>query len=294
MTAPNIILPSKPIGHGASSPGSQRARRFTDTVYDNHKHPVKFPQGRPFTGEREFTSGTDRESITAGFITSDLQCGAYFCDNPDFGQTKDERLATLASAWVAPWLPKGGKKYMKFNYRRKTVEWLYEAVIADEQQALSMYWEAASKLAGENDVIDPDRPDAVPFRIRNLLGRPQTYMGQIRLAQACRAGDPWVLGMSESPNDELAKILGLKVQHIGGRAADAAFVAAPAPVEATPIVTPEQVLSVPVTEVAKMIADALQRHDADDRAKRKAAGDRLAAGKAKAKAARKTTEVLSG
>lgn len=285
MTAPNLpTLPTKPQERGASTTISQRDRRWTDTFFDDYRH-ARFPNGRPFTGEREFKSGVSEQSITAGFLQSDLQCGEYVCENPEMGQTAQDRAATLASVWTAPWLLPGGKKYMQFNYARKRITWRYDAFIADERAGLARYWEAAAKSAGESDIIDPRRPDAVPFRIRTLLGSPRNYTNKIKLAQACQAGDPWLMGAVDTPNEELAKLLGLDVQYLGAPIdfGDAEYVAAPAPPVAAPLLTPEQVLSVPLDKVQEMIEAALAKRDAEDRARRKAAGEKLAAGKAKKK-----------
>lgn len=273
MTAP--FIPSKPTERGASTTVSQRDRRFTDTFFDDYRH-ERFPNGRPFTGQREFQSGSETESINAGFLQSDLQCGEYFCESPlhvgGTGQTPQERVLTLQSVWSAPWLMPGGKKYMKFDYRRKRITWQYLSFIADENAGLARFWEAAAKMAGESDVIDPRRPDKVPFRIRTLLGSPRVYSGKIRLAQAAMAGDPWIMGAVETPNEELAKILGLDVQYLGGvEFGDSEFVAAPAPSVSAPLLTPEAVLSVPIDQVAAMIEAALKKRDVEDAEKKKAA-----------------------
>lgn len=255
MTAP-IILPSKPFERGAATSGSQRDRRFTDTFYDVHKHPTRFPMGRPWTGEREFRSGAEEASETAGFITSDLQQGAYFCENPQMGQTATERADTLNSVWSAPWVPIA--KYFRFNMRRKQVQFAYDKMIADEKEGLARYWDAAARLAGENDVIDPERPLAVPFRIRTILGLPTTYSGKIRLAQAAQAGDPWLLGFVEEPNIELAKILGINISPIGGRAGDAEYTSVPSVKQPEPKATPDQVLGMSAEDLAKMVAAAVE------------------------------------
>jgi hypothetical protein len=266
MTAPAFPqMPSKPQERGAATTVSQRDRRFTSTFFDNYRH-IRFPQGRPFTGQREFQSGSETESIAAGFLQSDLQCGEYFCENPETGQTPQERALTLGSVWTAPWLPVA--KYFRFNYRAQRITYALDAMIADERQGLTRFWEAAAKAAGENDVIDPARPDAVPFRIRTLLGSPRTYMGKIRLAQAAQAGDPWLMGAVQTPNEELAKILGLGiVSYVGDtRYGDAEYVMVPGQVEKEPLLTPEAVLSVPMSQVQAMIADALAQHEAKRKA----------------------------
>lgn len=280
MTAPNV-LPSKPQERADGKMISQRDRRWTDTFFDDFIHP-RFPNGRPFTGEREFKSGVSEQSITAGFLTADLQCGEYFCENLEQGQSPQERMQTLASAWTAPWFLPGGKKYMNFNYARKRITWRIEAFIADETAGLARYWDAAAKLAGEGEDIDPRRPKAVPFRIRRLLGTPEVYTNKIRLARACQAGDPWIMGAVETPNEELAKLLGLEVQYLGAPIdfGDADYVAAPRRAEPEPLVKPEVVLSLTPAQVQQMIEDAL----AADAAKRKEQGQRLKDAKAAKKA----------
>lgn len=276
MTAPNLPLtmPSKPQERGAATTISQRDRRFTDTFFDTYRHP-RFPNGRPFTGQREFQSGSATESIAAGFLQSDLQCAEYFCENPALGQTPQERALTIASAWEAPWLP--AAKYWRYNYRHKRVTFALDQMIADERAGLNRYWEAAAKLAGENDDFGPDRPLGVPFRIRTLLGMPTVYTGKITLAQAAQAGDPWLMGAVPEPNERLAKILGHTVQYLGAplNHGDAEYVAAPAAAAAAPVVTPDQVLSVAPSDLAKMIADAIAAHEQakkDERAAKMRAG----------------------
>lgn len=283
MTAPEttqFVVPSKPLTQGAAGVGSQRSRRWTDTFHDNYRHPTKFPNGRPFTGEREFKSGVSEPSETAGFITSDLMPGEFFCANPPF-QTEDERRATLLSAWEPVWLPLA--KYWRFNYRSKRITFALDKMIQDEKAGEARYFEAAAKIAGDNDHIDPDKPAAIPYRLKALLGSPFVYRNNIKLAQAMQAGDPWLLSFVGEPNVELAKILGINVNFIGGRAGDAEYTAHAIP-QATPaIVTPEQVLATPQAELMKMIAEAsaaavkaaLGERDAQDAAKKQAQRDSM-------------------
>jgi hypothetical protein len=86
------------------------------------------------------------------------------------GQSAQERIDTLTSAWSAPWIPLA--KYFRFNYRTKRIAFAYEKMESDENEGLSRFWDAAAAMAGENDVIDPERPKAAPFRIKRLIGDP--------------------------------------------------------------------------------------------------------------------------
>lgn len=293
MTAPaNIQLPTKPTERGASTTISQRDRRWTDTFFDDYRH-ARFPNGRPFTGEREFKSGVSEQSVTAGFLQSDLQCGEYFCESPDGIQTASERQQTLASAWVAPWLMPGGKKYMEFNYARKRIRWRYDAFLNDERNALERFWEACALGAGQGETVDPANPQALAFRLRKVFGSPFVFLNKIRLAQACQAGDPWIMGAVPEPNEELVKLIGFQpVSYLGGaQMGDKAFVTAPAQKAPEPLVTPAQIVGFTAEQVQKMIADALAADEAKKAAERKAIGQRLKAGREKKAKARAEASV---
>lgn len=294
MTAPaNIQMPTKPNERGASTTISQRDRRWTDTFFDDHKHPVKFPNGRPFTGEREFKSGVSEQSITAGFLQSDLQPGEYFCENPAMGQTPAERKMTLASAWSAPFLLPGGKKYMEFNYAKKRIRWRYESFIVDERNALERFWEACALAAGPGEEVNPAKPNALSFRLRKVFGSPTVFSNKIRLAQACQAGDPWILGIVPEPNEELVKLIGFQpVSYLGGaQMGDAAFVTAPTQAEPAPVLKPEQVIGFDAATVQKMIADALHQRDEAEKAKKREIADRLKKGRESAAKKREAQRV---
>lgn len=289
MTAPaNVQMPTKPTERGASTTVSQRDRRWTDTFFDDHRHPTKFPNGRPFTGEREFKSGVSEQSVSAGFLQSDLQPGEYFCENPDMGQTAIERQMTLDSAWSAPFLLPGGKKYMEFNYAKKRIRWRYDAFITHERNALDQFWEACALAAGPGETVDPSRPDALAFRLRKVFGNPRTFTNKIRLAQACQAGDPWILGMVPEPNEELVKLIGFQpVSYLGGaQMGDAAFVTTPSQAAPAPLLKPEAVVGFSAEQVQKMIADALAADKAAEQARKKEVAERLKKGREKAAAKR--------
>lgn len=287
MTAPNILVPSKPKTNGAAGVGSQKDRRFTDTFFDNHRHP-RFPNGRPFTGQREFTSGTDRESVTAGFISTDLQRGQYFHENIDFPQTQEERLASLASAWDCPWLPSGGKKFMQFNYRNKRITWDYVKGETEERQALDRYYRAAAKVAGANGWGEIKFGVMPSYQVTSILGEPTKFLP---IWQAARAGDPWLLGFVDEPNEQLAAILGVDVQYVGGYTGDSAYVGVQRPAAPQPLLTPEKVLATTdMDALAKMIAAAVEASlTARDEAKKAANNAKMANVRANRKPLAKAT-----
>jgi hypothetical protein len=255
MTAPQTFnIPSKPVTKGATGIGSQRDRRFTDTFHDRHKHPIRFPNGRPFTGEREFQSGNTEESVSAGFLSSDLQCGEYFCENPREGQTLQERADSLSSAWSAPWIPVS--KYFKFNYRQKIITLDYVRGRTDEKASLDKFYRAAAKLAGANGWGEIKYGVVPSYQVTAVLGEPSPFLP---IWEAAIAGDPWLLGFVDEPNERLAQALGLDISYVAGaRSADSEYVAVQRQAAPEPLITPDKVLATPMEQIGQMIADAVQ------------------------------------
>jgi hypothetical protein len=197
-TYDGLTLPSKPKAAGASGGVSQKDRRFTDTFFDIHRYPGKFPTGRPFTGEREFAANAD-QGHDAGFITTDLQQGEYVVNE----QGVHDRFATLRSVWTAPWLPLA--KYWQFNYKRKLISFNYAKMRTEEEQSRTQYFRAASKLGIQLNLRV--EANVLPHpQIVMELGEP-SRMGLI--ASAAMAGEPWLLGFvgDDNLNEELASIL---------------------------------------------------------------------------------------
>lgn len=290
MTAPFNPAPSAPTKPSAvvgARPGSQASKRFTDTLWDQHKHPVKFPRGRPFCGQREYAA-TPEVGHQAGFVSGELQPGEFIYSTvTDTGwrvQSNQDRLDSLATAWSAPWVPIS--KYFKFDYHRMRITIEYQRMIADEMTALGVFWDAAAELAGEGETIDPDHPNKVPFRIRRLIGNPFNYLNKIKIAQAAQAGDPWLLGFTDTPNEQLAKCLGKRVRFIGGDAnkliADNQHVITDLPPEPAPLLEPQQVLGTPQADLMKLVAELTAKVEALSAKKEK-----QKASIAKARAARK-------
>jgi hypothetical protein len=279
MTTPiqPLALPSKPPTQGATKTGSQRDRRFTDTFFDNCKS-ARFPRGRPWTGEREYAA-TPELGHQPGFITSDLQRGEFFCENQTVGQTREERQQTLASAWNAPWIPYA--KYFQFHYQRKLITFDLARNEGDEKQSLDKYYRAAAKLSGANGWGAVKFNEMPTYQVTSILGEPTIYLP---IVQAARAGDPWLLGHIDEPNERLAKILGMDLLFTSEAAqrGGLAMQALPTePQESKAVVTPDQVLSIPMDQLAATIMALM---DARDKAKKDADKERMA----KARAAKKS------
>ena len=267
-----LNVPSKPSGDGAAGGKGQATRRYSDTFYDNHRHPVRFPMGRPWCGERELAANPDLKHPD-GFITTDLQQGVHVAD--DYGNVN--RRETFLSVWHAPYIPIS--KYFKFNYKRKAVSFDYQRMRLEESQAYDAYYEAAALMGAQiNRQVEYG---VVPhFQITSKLGLPTKL---VTIADALIAGDPWILGFTDEPNVELAKILGFT----------SAGIKRPTSYTPQPIVTPEQVIATPPDELLRMMADLagkaaasavtaiLADRDRADAEKRSAHGAKVKAGKAK-------------
>lgn len=256
---PQLNTPSKPQVVGAVTGRNQKDRRYTDTFRDNHRHPVRFPAGRPWCGEREIAANTELMHED-GFVMPDLMQGEYVED--DNGQC--DRAATLASSWFAPWRPLA--KYFKFNYPKKTISFEYARMRLEEQQALDRYYEAAAIIGADLNVRV--EYGVVPhFQITSKIGRPSKM---VQIAEAAIAGDPWLLGFIDEPNMKLAEILGFNEAGLRVRS-----------YTPPPIITPEQVIATPQPELMALL-ERLTAQVADltaDKQAREAKGKQLRAGK---------------
>ena len=287
MTAPynpQIALPSKPATQGATKTGSQRDRRFIDTFFDKEKS-ARFPRGRPWWGVREYAA-TPEQGHQPGFITTDLGRGEYVCDNPDAGQTPQERQQSLASAWNAPWIPYA--KYFVFQYQQKRITFDLARNEGDERQSLDKYYRAAAKLSGANGWGAIEFNVLPSYQVTSILGNPTIYLP---IVQAARAGDPWLMGHIDEPNERLAKILGMDLLFTSDAAqrGGVATRALPAdPAAPSGVITPDQVLSIPMDQLAATIMALM---DARDKAKKDADKDRMTKARAGKKSPRAEASV---
>lgn len=243
-------MPQKPQV-GEKNTQTQAGRRFPDTYHDIHVS-ARFPLGRPWCGRREYAANPELGHLP-GFVNADLHQGNH--EDP------------LNSVWTAPWVPES--RYFRFDHNRKRISFAYEVMERDEQTAIERYYEAAAVLSAERgwDEIDPSKP--MSFQVRTIIGRAPRML---KIAQAARAGDPWLLGHIDEPNEELARILNWKVVRVGGMEPDRAI--------GTPVVgrveepkaplSPEQVLTTPPNQLAAMIAEIVNATmDAREQAKKK-------------------------
>ena len=271
MTAPtpfaNPAPMPTPFSPVTAIPGGQAGRRYQDTFFDIHRHPTKFPAGRPWTGPRELAAMPDRiPKEPDPFCGGDLQQGEYVVDEGGI----NNRAETFASVWTAPWVPI--KKYFKFVYERKLIRFGYQEMYLDEQRGLRDYYAAAAKVGvGFGQGVEFGK---IPHpSITNLLGMPSRM---IYIAQAAMANDAWLLGFKDEPNEALAEILGLSRDGLPLP-----------PLDWSPVVTTQQVLATPQADLMAMI-EQLQAQVAEltaKKAKQRENGKKGAAAAAKARQA---------
>ncbi len=238
-------------GQRMNALNTQAARRQTHSLaaearggeppfYDQHRS-TRFPNGRPWWCETE---------IMADGITPPLPCTPLIPDG-----------------WHAPFDPDQiYQDYSRVPYGR--VEWRWDRMLQEDKKAFEDYYLAAAVIYHERGlgVIEPgQRPH---FAVRAVIGAPTRSP---KIAEALIAGDPWLLGLTPTPNENLQMALALSKRGLGE--------GAPAPVK------PEAVLQSGGHDLKAMIDAAVQAALEADRAARKAAGDRLRAGKAARKAA---------
>lgn len=255
-------MPQKPtVDQGPAQ--TQAGRRFLDTFHDNHAS-ARFRLGRPFCGYLEYAANPEL-GHQPGFVSADLSQGNH--------------AEPLTSIWTAPWIPEA--RYFRFDYLRKKITFAYETMERDEQAAIDRHYEAAAKLSGESGWAEVEYGQPLSYQIRSIIGRAPKML---RIAQAARAGDPWLLGHIDEPNDELAQILNFKVIRVGGMERARAIgtpVVGSVPQPAAPL-TVEQVLAAAAPDLAKMVAAIVAQTMAAERGTRtQAARDARAANRKK-------------
>lgn len=252
-------MPTKPTTArgGALVIGSQADTRYIDTYFDGHiwtRGKRQFPNGRPWTGFREFSAEKGRPD---GFVTAELSPGEHF---------ENDREATFASVWQAPWTPES--RYFEFDHQKKRIKLRYDKVIGDLSVAQRTYYTAAAKISNQNGWKETEFGQLPRFQITSLIGDPSLSP---RIPQAAQAGDPWLLGFDEEANPELARLLGIS------SIADGMFNGA----RREPVVQPSAVLSMTPEDLDAKIAAAVASVLKAEQAKKDARGQRMRDAKAK-------------
>lgn len=170
---------------GASIGSDQQSQRYGDTIFDQHRS-TRFPDGRPFCGSREYAANKGHRD---GFVGTDLMHGEW--QKPH-------------TTWSAPWLPEF--RYLDINYKTMRGQWRYDKVAADDTLGLRTYYDGCAVMAAQMGGAEV-KPYGIPsYQLCAIFGMPPRTP---KIAQAAMAGDPWLLGADEHPNEELAALLGM-------------------------------------------------------------------------------------
>lgn len=245
-------MPTKPQT-SVTTVGSQRDNRFLANSYDQHKHPVKAIEGRPWHGYREHNAN---KGHTPGFC-SPLSPGRHVEEGED-------PRAAWATVWHAPWMPE--ERFFEFNFLRGTHKIRYDQMIGVDKKFYDDYFDAAAKVAYEKNYSEVIYGAIPAHGITAIIGPPPRSP---KIAEAAQAGDPWLLGFSEEVNTELAKLLGMSKHGI------------PLSVLREAPVSVEAVLATPSgEELSKLIAHhvslAMATRDAEEAKKREAQNAKMA------------------
>lgn len=218
-------MPSKPTTAFAPSLASQKDRRYLDTFYDQHKS-ARFPNGRPWWGDREFAANQGDKD---GFCGGDLLPGDH---NDPHG-----------SGWNAPWIPEF--KFFEFNYLRGRITIRYDKVIAHDRAAQDRYFQEAAKLSAANGWGAVEYGRTPTYQVTSIIGPPPRSPN---IAQAAQAGDRWLLGDTDEVNEELAVMLGLSRQGLPQ----------PQPVNGA-LVQPGEVLTMTPAQLRALVAEEVAK-----------------------------------
>lgn len=119
----------------------------------------------------------------------------------------------IPHGWDAPWFPEA--KYMAMSMKtlsanRFTIN--YSLMIADYQAAMDEYYMRAAQEAAAIGQPVPDYGEAITWKLRAIVGAPPK---SAKIPEAALAGDRWLLGFVNQPNDDLERLLYVGDPRIG-------------------------------------------------------------------------------
>ncbi len=207
--------------------------------YDQFKNP-RWPEGRPFWCYTE---------IMANGVTPPMPCTPLVPDG-----------------WASPIdLPARYIDYSRSAYGH--FEWRVDAMYDHDKEEYERYYVAAAVLATEKNQGVVTLGGPVPFVVRALLGPPTRSP---KIAQAFLAANPWILGFTQEPDEELLRIMARSRDTLG--------------MPAESYAKPDDVLSAPPAQLKEMVDAAVAAALAADKEKREAKGRQLRAAKARKRA----------
>lgn len=169
-------MPSRIVAPSAG--WSQAQQRGLALFFDQHRSD-KFPDGRPWWCYTERPANGAATPMPVG----DLQ----------------------PHGWTAPWLPES--KYMNMsmgtlNSNRFRIA--YDRMIVDYRQAWDEYYQRAAEEAAATNLPIPEYGEPLTWKLKAIIGRPPKSP---KIPEAALAGDRWLLGFTEEPNEQLERLL---------------------------------------------------------------------------------------
>ena len=148
---------------------------------------------------------------------------------------------SVIKGWSAPWYPEPKYMVMSISSRQgNRFKIRYDLMRTDYQQAMEEYYKRAVQEAATLNLPMPKFGEPIGYRLRQIVGEPPKSP---KIPEAAMAGDPWLLGFSQEPNDLLRRYL-----YTGN-----SVIATPEEIDA-PTMTPDAIADL----ISKKVREALQ------------------------------------
>lgn len=158
---------------------NQNKQRGLGLFFDQHRDTPGWPDGRPWWCYTERPADGAATPMPVGDL--------------------------IPHGWNAPWTPES--KYMQLSLGTLSSNRFrinYERMIADYRQAMDEYYQRAAQEAAAFNLPIPDHGEAVTWKLRSIVGNPPK---SAKIPEAALAGDRWLLGFSDEPNEQLQTLL---------------------------------------------------------------------------------------
>lgn len=157
---------------------SQNRQRGLGLFYDQHRC-EQFPDGRP-----------------------------WWCwtERPADGAHMPRSIGDMIPhGWNAPWVPDSHyliTAYETLETNRFTIR--YDMIITEYRTAMEDFYQRAAQEAASFNLPIPDYGEALGWKLRQIVGKPPRSP---KIPEAARAGDRWILGLRNEPNEYLLRLL---------------------------------------------------------------------------------------
>jgi hypothetical protein len=170
---------------------NQNRQRNIAVFFDQHRS-AEFPDGRPWWCYTERSADGSSAPMPVGEmqpVNAEITLGD----------------GTKIPGWEAPWVPE--PKYMAHSVQRLSGNRFridYQRQIADYRAAQEDYYRRAVQEAAAFNLPMPELGEAPSYKLRMIVGNPPKSP---KIPEAALAGDRWLLGFSDEPNEQLRRLL---------------------------------------------------------------------------------------